>query len=480
MNKTIKRTIYIASAVIALSLHGCYSYDPAPKCIDSDNYTGVKKEIQQVIPKDCEFLTLEIAREIALVNNPDYIARHQSMIAARQRYYQSMSAYLPTVSSSYDAGQVFTNPTYQKNPGAASANRTGAFNQQVGLNAQWTIFDGLMRTMNMLVAKHQAKEYEYIEEDTRRILLESVANQYNNVLLAVENNRIAKTDMDFQQKLLDETQLKYDAGAVPLSDVLNFKVKFNDAEGKLIRSQYNYNTSKYALAALMGIPEAQIPDEVKFPPMSADTNINLVDVRIYIDTALSNRPDLKQYREVLLAAEYTLYSRWGAFSPTVTATGGLSWSRNKVTNNGRYGSSFEGSSQWDTSSRTNVGQYNINVSWTLFDGTRRFTRVREAQALVAQAEYDLTTQWIKVIQDVRAAYDNYIQSVKQAVIYKNTLGLVTQQRDLVEEEYKAGNTELTRLNEAQRDLVQADSNLVSSLINMQNAKAQLAAATNSR
>jgi hypothetical protein len=44
---------------------------------------------------------------------------------------------------------------------------------------------------------------------------------------------------------------------------------------------------------------------------------------------------------------------------------------------------------------------------------------------------------------------------------------------LVDDEYRAGNAELTRLNEAQRDLVSAETSLASSYINVQNAKAQL-------
>ena len=55
---------------------------------------------------------------------------------------------------------------------------------------------------------------------------------------------------------------------------------------------------------------------------------------------------------------------------------------------------------------------------------------------------------------------------------------MVKQRDLVKEEYDAGNTELTRLNEAQRDKVQAETDFISALVNMRNAKAQLDAATN--
>jgi outer membrane protein TolC len=116
--------------------------------------------------------------------------------------------------------------------------------------------------------------------------------------------------------------------------------------------------------------------------------------------------------------------------------------------------------------------------WLIFNGWKRENIVREAKAELAKAKFNAASNWISIIQEVRGAYDGYIQSIKQAKLYEKTLLLVNKQRDLVEEEYKAGNTELTRLNEAQRDLVQADTNLVGALVNVRNAKAQLDAATN--
>ena len=99
---------------------------------------------------------------------------------------------------------------------------------------------------------------------------------------------------------------------------------------------------------------------------------------------------------------------------------------------------------------------------------------------MAQAEYNLAEIWITVITDVRAAYDNYITYLKQVKLFQKTYELTKQTRDLVEEEYKAGNAELTRLNEAQTDLVNAEMNLVSSVVKMNQAKAQLEAAINIR
>jgi outer membrane protein TolC len=57
--------------------------------------------------------------------------------------------------------------------------------------------------------------------------------------------------------------------------------------------------------------------------------------------------------------------------------------------------------------------------------------------------------------------------------------LTQKTRELVEEEYKAGNASITRLNEAQRDLVLADTDLSTSIIDLENSKAKLDAAIGS-
>ena len=112
----------------------------------------------------------------------------------------------------------------------------------------------------------------------------------------------------------------------------------------------------------------------------------------------------------------------------------------------------------------------------MFNGLIRYNKVREYQAYFAVADFNVATKWFSVVQEVRTAHANYLQSVKKTKLYLKTRDLSKKQRDLVDDEYRAGNAELTRLNEAQRDLVEAETNLASSYINIQNARAQLDAA----
>ncbi len=469
----MKRILSYTVACLSVAfMGGCLNYTPPPVETESDTFTKQKKDARVVLPPDTRMLTLETAQELSVANNPSFESQYHAVQAAWDAYRQRFSAYMPTVNANYGYTQNIDKPTDITN---VTKNDTDNRVNNLGMTSSLLLFDGLQREMKLLQAKHQALGEEAVREDSRRLLLKSVAEAYNNILLAIEKNRIAITDRDFQLKQLKDAQYKYEAGAVPLSDVLNFKVKVNQATSNQISAEYNFNFSRYLLAGLMGITASTLPESLKYSPIDAIPEETLPDINIYLDMALNNRPDLRNYRETLQAAKYQLYTNWGAYSPTASLNAGMGYSTNLTRNDGRNGNDPVGHTYY------NDRNYNWGVSsqWVIFNGFSRELQIRQAQSLVYKAEFNVASQWITVIKEVRTSYDTYLQNVKQAKLYKETLALVTKQRDLVEEEYKAGNKELTRLNEAQRDLVEAETNLVIALVNVMNARAQLESATNS-
>ena len=459
---------------LAATLTACNLYSPPPAAVTKDNYTTIGKADHKTIPDSMEMMTLDQAQDTALENNPDFKSKYQAISAARAAYYQSFSGYFPTLTASFNGTHSNFNPQYQSGGSPGNGSKTTAYSPSLGAN--WTIFDSCVREMNLLAAQHNWKESEQLELDARRVLLKSVASAYNNILLAVENERISKADMDFNYTLLKETELKFDAGAVPLSDVLNFKINYNNAENKLIAARYSLDSAKYSLAALMGLTECTLPPSLKFPaiPSAEDT---LMDVGVYLDMALASRPDLKAYREALENSRYKYYSSICSFGPVVSATGNVYYQA-QTSHSSTVGGSSSGNSNsyqkgWGDS-------YGAGVSWEVFSGGSTYFAMRQAQANVAQSEFTVASNWINVITEVRQAYDNYNVNVKQARLYKKTLELTIKNRDLVAEQYKAGSAAIELLNQADNNVVTAETNMASALINMQNAKAQLDAATNSK
>lgn len=464
--------LLLTSALSSILLASCATYKKPFEGVSKSSYTTLKPQEKTSLPKGIHTLTLEEAQNIALNNNPSFKTKYFAIAAARARYYQSFSSYYPTLSVSATIGQSFSR-VYA--PSNYSRTRSQAENYGVELGGSWLIFDSLVREMNMLSARHSWKASVAEEDDARRLLLRAVAYAYNDVQLAAAQQRIAIADMNYSADLLKDTQLKFEAGAVPLSDVLNFKIRYNNGESDLISAQYTYAYNKYALAALLGLTDGTIPDEVKFPEMPSPEGDVLPDISVYLDTALANRPDLRAYRENLEAAKFSFWSSLCAFGPTVSVDYSLGYSRNRTLN--RYLDTGSGTKSYHSTGSFNYG---ASASWNLFEGGNTYFNARAAQAAMAQAKYNLAEIWITVITDVRAAYDNYITYLKQVKLFQKTYELTKQTRDLVEEEYKAGNAELTRLNEAQTDLVNAEMNLVSSVVKMNQAKAQLEAAINIR
>ena len=473
-------TMLLLSALSAFVVGGCYQYAPPPAATQCDTYTQREKDERDELFKDMKQLTRSDAQRIALKNNPTYIAAYHAVSAARMRYYQAWGAYSPTFSASFtlqDRIAGYRNArTYVGHKGFVT---TDTFTTNTSINATLLLFDGLAREFSILAAKHSMEYQKMMEADQCRTMMRAVAVAYNAVLLAIENRRIAQEDRKFQLDSLKDTKYKFEAGAVPLSDVLNFEILASNAEVSMISAEYQYETAIYALAVLMGYPEGTLPKEVTFPSDFKSDFGDLPAVEIYLDAALSHRPDLKGYREQLEVARYQLYKTYSAYSPTVSAFATFGFGTNEThTHTSGYHENGIRYAHDDTRSYYNQPSftYGVTADWTIFNGFIRYNTMREYQANLAAAEYSVAAQWFTVVGEVRAAYANYVQAVRQTRFYEKISTLSKQQRDLVKEEYSAGNAELTRLNEAQRDLVTAESNLASSYIAVQNAKAQLDAA----
>jgi outer membrane protein TolC len=453
-----------ASGVALLLLVGCYSYPPVPEPVEGNSYTAVPVSQHRGLPENCTLLTMTKARETALLNNPDFRSTRHAMAAANARFYRSLTEHLPQVTASYD----YMESRYPSDSVMGQAGVRTATTKTTGFNADWLVFNGLSQTMGTLAARHDARQSEAVEKDAQRLLLEAVGIAYNQVLLARAGIGIAKEDEIFNRKLLKETELKYEAGAVALSEVLNFRIRVNEARSYSVRAEYSFATARAILAELLGLTVGTIEPEL-FPPLEDAVPTPELGVDVHLDTALASRPDLVAYREALKAARYRLYARYGAFSPQVVARADFGWQRFDLHSKGR--------GHLRNRREDRFLSYGGTASWDLLQMGGRWFDLREAQAVVAERQESLTAGWIGVVAEVRQAHDNLHQQTVQVAIATETLELVRKTRDLVEEEYKAGNTSLTRLNEAQRDFIVNEAGLVTARINLANARLTLAAVT---
>lgn len=470
-SRCLPRPVFSAAAVIAaaafavFALSGCMDYVRPPLAVDADAYTTLTERDKFVLPPDLKVLTLEKAQEIALANNPDLQSVRFTVDAARSRYYRTFSGYAPTLNAGMSIGQSF-NRMHSREDSLYTRSQSERY--RPSLSGQLLIFDCLAREMNILSAKYAWRSADAGAEDARRLLLRAVAYSYNDLLLAQAQKKIVQAEMDYSRRMLEDAENKLKAGTALLSDVLNFRVNLRNGELAMTKVDYSIAAGRYVLAGYLGLTDGTLPADVVLPDAAMPEYKILPDVGIYIDQALANRPDLRGMRELFKSNKYAYYGTYSAFGPSVTADYSLSFEESRSLTRGDV----------RDSSRTGTGSfsYGISASWNLFNGFGDYFNVRSALAELARTDYELARTCIEVVTDVRTAYENYVTSVEQANLSREICDLTLHTRELVDNEYKAGSALVTRVNEAERDLVEAQNNLATAVINIANARAQLEAA----
>lgn len=408
-------------------------------------------------------LNLKTAGQIALRDNPSLAAVQARVRQAKQRVIQARSAYWPRLDAAVSASQVsLSDNDFQTNLTSARLfDPTATIDDpedyyQGELTATWVLFNGFERKFSNAAVRYGKSRSESAQKDAKRLLLSAVASAYFAAQLALENIAIAKADETFNQRLLMETQARRRVGTGSLSDELNFKIRVNSAKAARIRAEHLYQAAMFGLAAILGAPGAIFPENLKLAKLEHETPEELVlpEAESLIVYSQSHRPDVLQSEFALKQAVSEIKIARAKFFPTVNLL-----------------ATMEG----DRAGNANLEQDDfgntvaVSLSYNLFAGGANRAKLRETKAKQVEVEKALADVKLKVNSEVRASVTKLNSAQKELVLQRSNADLVRQNRDLVEKEYAAGLGSLVRLNEAQRDLITAQSRLALALVSLRQA-----------
>ncbi|MCP4641734.1 MAG: TolC family protein [bacterium] len=480
-------------------------------------------------------LDLDTAHRIALEGNPSLKAAEARVRQARQRVWQARSAWWPQLDISGSAAKTWLSerdysaardaasdavwgPWYQQTQSAFAqqaqasvqtlssaiisfpnnsglllnslATRVGFFSgvaQSVGqsvypaaearrsiddsiddyrlsLTASWLLFNGFERKFLAAQAKFGQKETEAGLMEAERLLMSGVAQTFYAAQLARENIAISEADGAFNQRQLKEAKARRRVGAGSLSDELNFEILANAAKASLISSRRDYRTALIALAELLALPDALPGDlELALLPDETPELMTQPDQAEKLAYAKGHRPEMAMGRHAIDRTRAGVGASRAPFYPTVAAQASKDAARSD-------GYDFRADDFGTT-----IG---VNVSYSLFTGGRNLAGYREARAIQSEAEHNLDQTQLAVASGVNQTLEELKASQEQLILQRSNAQNVQRNRELVEKEYGAGAASLVRLNQAQRDLIQAQGSLalarVSLLLAWHNVKTETA------
>ena len=410
-----------------------------------------------------EELDLETAARIALAGNPTLAAAEARVRQAMQRVSQAKADYWPRLDLTASGTKLWPSDNELKTnramarflePATTVADPQDRYH--TGLIASWKVFDGFARKFVNASARYGQDQSRADLDDSRRLILSSVATAYFTAQLIRENVDIARADEDFNSRQLVEARARRRVGTGSLSDELNFEIRINDARAARIQAERNYEAAVYALAALLGLPEATFPPTVRLAPLKDETEDEWVrpDADELISYAQKHRPDIRRSEFSILQADADVGIARSRFYPDVNLSAGY---------DGTHKDHFR---LEEEDYGASVG---VSLSFNLFSGGADRARVKEAQARAVELEKSLENLKIKVSAEVRDSLTQLQSAQQQLRLQRVNAELVRTNRDLVDKEYTAGQASLVRLNEAQRDLVTARSRLALALATLRQA-----------
>ncbi|MBU0718978.1 MAG: TolC family protein, partial [Planctomycetes bacterium] len=443
-------------------------------------------------------LNLEAARAIALEANPDIHAARARLEAAAARLAEDRSRFLPTLVFTHTSTRTFhtpanrnrlstllqPQPTYPTDVESNSFALTtlinalsrpyGTVDQSVGnrnsfsehtsaLTMSWTVFDGFAREARALSSKavHQAAQASLA--DTRRLITQAVDAAYYQIQLAEAQILISRADEQFAEEQYGETEKLRRAGRATAADVNNFRYRTLAARANVAAAVGLRDTGRAVLAELMACPGALLPEDVTLSALENETAAEMAvpDAEPWIEAALAHRSDLAQLKHLVESAEELVRVAKALFMPSMAFSG--SWG-------------FDRSSDLDYSFEDQSSAVALEFRWELYTGGAREARVGSTESSRAEACANLKRRQLAVQAEVRSVITDLTNAQEQIRLQTENVEIARENRRIVRAGYLAGTETLNRLNEAQRDLVNAQADLALARIRLRKAWSDLRAA----
>lgn len=456
----------IISCAFLILLCGCFRENG--KFNTLQDYSNTFGKASKTLIKNKSQLTLKEAKQIALANNPTLHAAATSIKAAEYAYYRSLSAWSPEISIYQEVKNSNSRGYELKHPPAGIFPKEERFSTESSIKATWLLFNGLSRELDILTSKLEYDRNIAIADDVKRLLIRAVAYTWCDILLSSEEIIIYKADEAFQNAALKQAEQQFKSGHVSYATVLNFKVLAAKAKSKIFLAKYNRQTAFNALVSLLGYDSNDLPRNINFlqVPIVSATFDNPLDY--YLEQAILNRPDLKAEKLQFEKAVRQKQSAYAAFMPEIHLFADFSFQNASAD----YGNYDVKSSYYNHPAFS----YGVTGTWNIFRGFDSFNELRRRKALEQIAFRGLNQKYLNVLTEVKDALDNCRNTVIQIKIFRSMENWVLEQRELIYSEYLNGRETIARVNQAQSELVEAQSSLALWQIQSQKALAQLNAA----
>lgn len=264
-------------------------------CKEFINDVNIEEFIREQIKADYVVVSLDECLDIALKNNFNIQIADKDYFSSKYIYHNSLSKFLPILNTtSYIAdysGQILVGGVLRDNFHETAIS--------VNLTAQHDLFQGGKTIFEARAAKYFARSKKHKLNFSRSQVIFYTTKYYYEMLLAKINIEIYLRNLIERNAQLALAKNLVNSGFGTRFDVIRSENLSAQARAKLFEALNFFRLSQSRLANLMGIDveTALMPfeDDIKMMNL-VEENTDIVE---FFDTALKNREDLKQYKDLI-------------------------------------------------------------------------------------------------------------------------------------------------------------------------------------
>lgn len=395
-----------------------------------------------------EILTKQQALKIALKNNFGIKIANNNVKIAKNNSSILNSRFLPSaaINSGTDYRRnnqkiVFTDPS-----SGNDAERRGdgvitkTYNTSLGIN--YTLFDGMGRKYNY----KQLKETYNLTELQARQTIENTYLQlftiYFQIARLSENKNNLREALDISQKRLQRAKYQYEYGQATKLEYLNAQVDVNNDSINLITAKQQLSNAKRGLNVILGID--------KETTYTVETHVDyskLINYSEIEQKTLKNNSLLQQNEKNVAISEFNIKVNKASYFPTLNfnASYGLNRTENENLVN-PFGARLI------TSNGLNAG---LNLSWNIFDGGARKTRVKNAVIALDNQKIALEQQKVTIKNNLKNTWENYNNQLFILKAQEQNVLTTENNFNRTEERFKLGQITSVEFRQAQINLLNA-------------------------
>lgn len=389
--------------------------------------------------QDCLQTGLENNYSIRISRNEEQVNKNNATWAN--------AGLLPTLDLSGGYSGTISNTETEVRATNDKVKETGIFDQalNVGLNLNWTIFDGFKMTTNY----RRLKELERQGETNTRITIEDfiaslTAEYYNYVQqkIRLKNLRYA---VSLSKERLRIVEARYNIGSFSRLDLQQARVDFNADSSKYMKQQELQHTSRIRLNELMANRDMDM--ELSITDSIIDPNVLLTFEELWNATLLTNASLLRAEQNRTLAS-LDLKVVNSRNYPYVKLNSGYGYTLNKY----EIGSNRQ---------RDNLGfNFGVTVGINLFDGNRKRERTN---ANIAIENARLSRQQLEqsLQADLSNLWQAYLNNIEVLKLERENLVAAKENHEIAMERYMLGDLSGIEMREAQKSLLDAEERILS-------------------